>query len=385
MINLITRISVVGIATTTAALVILLSAFNGIETMIEKLYSEYDTDITVRVKKGKSFHENRLDFDEISEVEGVSSYSRVVEDVVILKHEKKWANAKMIGVETSFLQMTNMADHMVAGVSKLNQETTSVALIGASLLERLGAYIPNLENEFITCYAPKRDIRIRPGKSPFYSQVIPLSGSINFNREVNSESFIVPITLGKELLGYDDQITAVYINAKPEIDNEQLKNELKQIVGDDFTVKTNFEKNEIIYMTSKSERFIVAIILVFIFILAAFNLVASLTMLFFEKLGNIKTMKSIGASKTLIFRIFFFEGLLIAGKGVFFGLLFGYAICFVQQQYGLIAMPNSNGEAFPIAVSLMDGVIIFTIVSVLSAIFSYFPVKYLIQKNSQLG
>ena len=281
--------------------------------------------------------------------------------------------------------MTNMADHMVAGVSKLNQETTSVALIGASLLERLGAYIPNLENEFITCYAPKRDIRIRPGKSPFYSQVIPLSGSINFNREVNSESFIVPITLGIELLGYDDQITAVYINAKPEIDNEQLKNELKQIVGDDFTVKTNFEKNEIIYMTSKSERFIVAIILVFIFILAAFNLVASLTMLFFEKLGNIKTMKSIGASKTLIFRIFFFEGLLIAGKGVFFGLLFGYAICFVQQQYGLIAMPNSNGEAFPIAVSLMDGVIIFTIVSVLSAIFSYFPVKYLIQKNSQLG
>ena len=124
MINLITRISVVGISTTTAALVILLSAFNGIETMIEKLYSEYDTDITVRVKKGKSFHENRLDFDEISEVEGVSSYSRVVEDVVILKHEKKWANAKMIGVETSFLQMTNMADHMVAGVSKLNQETT---------------------------------------------------------------------------------------------------------------------------------------------------------------------------------------------------------------------------------------------------------------------
>ena len=100
MINLITRISVVGISTTTAALVILLSAFNGIETMIEKLYSEYDTDITVRVKKGKSFHENRLDFDEISEVEGVSSYSRVVEDVVILKHEKKWANAKMIGVET---------------------------------------------------------------------------------------------------------------------------------------------------------------------------------------------------------------------------------------------------------------------------------------------
>lgn len=269
--------------------------------MIEGLYSEYDTDITIRVIKGKSFNESRINLDEIRKIEGVENVTRAVEEVVILKHEKKWVNANLIGVDSSFLEITNMKDHMVFGTPDLYQDGQPRALIGASLLDKLDGFIPKqFSNESVICYVPKKNIKIRPGKSPFNMQIVEISGNVNFNREVNAESFIVPLELGKELLGFNNQISAIYIDAKEGVDNEDLKELIKTAVGSDFVVKTNFEKNELIYMTSKTERVIVLIILLFIFVLAAFNLVASLTMLFIEKLENVKTMISFGASRKFI-------------------------------------------------------------------------------------
>ena len=123
------------------------------------------------------------------------------------------------------------------------------------------------------------------------------------------------------------------------------------------------------------------IILLFIFVLAAFNLVASLTMLFVEKHEDIRTMSGYGANKSFLFQIFFYEGLLIAGKGILFGVLLGYLVCFLQIKFSLITMPNSGGEPFPMRISYIDGAMIIFLVSILSIILSYLPVKYLIRKN----
>lgn len=382
MINLITRISVVGIAAITAALIILLSAFNGIEKMIEELYSEYDTDITIRPEVGKTFNERQIDLKKLQAVEGVYNYSRAVEEVVILKHEKKWVNAKLIGIDSSFLDITNMSKHMIDGKAMLDRYGESYGVIGAGLLDKLDGYIPeNVGHETVICYVPKRKIKIGFGKNPFRTNTIRVSGRMNYNREVNSENFVVPIEFAKELMRYDDHISAIYIDVDPKFDNEDVRDEIKELIGSDFVVKTNFEKNELIYKTSRSEKLIVLFILLFIFILAAFNLVASLTMLFVEKLDNIETMQSFGANKKFIFNIFFFEGLLIAGKGILFGAIAGYLICFLQLKLSLLTMPNSAGEAFPIAISWVDGVLIISMVTILSVLFSYFPVKYLIYKN----
>ncbi len=383
MINWITRISVVGIAAITAALIILLSAFNGIEKMIEELYSEYDSDITIRAAETKTFNEIRIDYGALKKIEGVQAYSKVVEEVIILKHEKKWVNTKLVGVEDSFLEMCNMNNHLLPKSSAyLEEDGTRYGIIGASLLDKLGGYMPeNVGHESVVCYVPKRKIKVGLGKNPFTTKSVPVSGKMNFNREVNSENFIVPLDLAKELMGYNSQVSGVYLDVKDGYENEDLKTSIQNLVGDDFLVKTNFEKNELIYKTSKSEKLIVLFILVFIFILAAFNLVASLTMLFVEKLPNIETMQGFGANRQFIFKIFFFEGLLIAVKGILFGTLIGYAVCFIQLQFELLTMPNSGGEPFPISFSLMDGVLIISLVSILSVLFSYFPVKYLIFKN----
>lgn len=350
--------------------------------MIDRLYSEYDTDITIRPAEGKTFNEGRINYEELKNLDGVQQFCRAVEEVVILKHEKKWVSASMIGVDPEFLQMIHIGEHMVDGHPMLSAGQDRYALIGASLLDKLGGYIPStVGHESLVCYVPKRKLKISLGKNPFKTEVIKVSGRINYNREVNEQSFIVPLDLSQKLLEYENQISAIYISCKPDADRDDVKLLIQEKLGSDFVVKTNHEKNELVYKTSKSEKLIVLIILLFIFVLAAFNLVASLTMLFVEKLDNQKTMISFGAHRNLLFRIFFFEGLLIAGKGIVFGALLGYVICFVQIYFSLVTMPNSAGEPFPINVTLSDGALILGLVSILSVLFSYFPVKYLIRKN----
>lgn len=382
MINLITRISVIGIAVITASLVILLSAFNGIESMIEKLYSDFDSDITIRSSNGKTFPENQIDIREILKIEGVSKTTRAIEEVVVLKHEKKWVNANLVGVDSAFLEISKMKEHLVDGEPKLKHGSKEFGLIGASLLDKLGGYIPeNVGYEQVTVYAPKRDSKVRLGSNPFTTKMIELSGRMNFNREVNAENIVVSIENAKEILNYRDDITSIYVDVLPDHENEEVKAGLINLLGPGFDVKTNYEKNELIYKTSKSEKIIVLIILVFIFILAAFNLIASLTMLFVEKKDNIHTLISFGADQRSVFNIFFFEGLLISGKGIVIGLLLGYGVCLTQLKSSLLTMPNSGGEPFPIDLSLSDGLLIVCLVTLLSIFFSYLPVRFLLKRN----
>jgi lipoprotein-releasing system permease protein len=373
---------VVGIAVTTAALVILISAFNGIETMIEKLYSEFDADITVRASEGKTFDRNTLDLKLVRQVPGVASVSRAIEEIVVLKHEKKSVNARMIAIEPEFLAMSDMSQHIVDGFATLDENGESMALIGATLLDKLNGFIPQTAGyETVIAYFPKREAKVTATSNPFRTQVIKISGRINFNREVNAESFILPIALAQDMLDYGDDITALYVKAQPGTSVETIQSALQEKLGKRFKVSTHLEKNALIYQTSKSEKIIVIAILIFIFILAAFNLVASLTMLFIEKKDNIRTMESFGANENFIFRIFFYEGLLIASKGIVIGLLLGYGICFLQIYGHLLEMPNSGGEAFPIHLTWMDGVLVLCLVGVLSVLASYLPVSYLIFKN----
>jgi lipoprotein-releasing system permease protein len=381
VINSITLISVIGITLITAALVILLSAFNGIEQMIEKLYSDFDPDISISSASEKTFDESSIDLKEVLKIEGVTNVSRAVDEIVVIKHEQKWVNARMVGIDSSFLKISKMKDHLVDGEPMIKNSEGDFAIIGATLLDKLGGFIPErVGYETVQIYAPKRDAKVRLGSNPFKMQLLNVSARMNFNREVNAERIVVPLELARELLNYKSDLNSIYVDVNNAYDVESVKASLLNKLGDEFSVKTNYEKNELIYKTSRSEKMIVIVILVFIFILAAFNLIASLTMLFVEKKENLKTLTAMGADNSSIFRIFFFEGLLISGRGIFLGLLLGYAVCFFQLETGVLAMPNSGGEAFPIALSLKDGVLIFSLVSTLSFLFSYFPVRILMKK-----
>lgn len=382
IINWIVSISVVGITIITASLVILLSAFNGIEAMIEKLYSDFDPSITIRHKEAKTFVRNDLNLITLESQVGKLNYSWAIEETVVLKREKKWKNATVYGVDPSFIEMSNMSQHLI-GVNPEDMPRFSAksAFIGADLVIDLDAYVDPGNMDHLLIYAPRRNAKMRLGSNPFNTQMINVAGQINFNKETNKEAIVLPIDEVANLLEYGNEVSALYLKTKPG-NEEMIKDRLCKILNKNFwTIKTNKEKNDLIFKTSKTEKLIVLAILVFVFILAAFNLIASITMLFVEKFENVKTMIGFGANRKSIFKIFFFEGLLISGKGVFFGLLLGYLVCIIQYCWHPLLMPNSFGEPFPIRMSLIDGVVIIVLVGLLSVIFAYLPARYLIRKN----
>lgn len=384
MVHWITNVSVIGIAAITTALIILVGAFNGIESMVERLYSDFDPDIIVRSEKGKTFSEELIKMDALLTVPGVFRVHRAVEETVYLKHQKKGTNARMLGVDSLFLSDCNMSKHLVEGSAAFSINGRPAAIAGAGVLNAVDGYISTLDGtEEIQLYSPLRDASISRRKSPF--KVLPLAvvGSMNFNREVNNEYILMPLELAREQLNYDKDLTALFISLKPGFNPQQVQQAIKDKLGNGFSVKTAAEKNELIFKTSQSEKKIVIVILVFVFILAAFNLIASLTMLYIEKSDNIETFYRIGAKRSFVFSIFFTEGMLIAIKGIAYGVILGVGVCLVQWQWAVLEMPNSGGEAFPIAFTWNDGFLIAGLVMGLSAIMSFAPVYYMVYKRGK--
>lgn len=378
-INLITAISIVGIAVTTASLVILISAFNGIEQMIDRMYSEFDTDLSIQSSETKTFNASQIDLKKIQKVEGVQSISRTVDELVIIKNGERWVNARLIGVDSTFLGMAKINKHLINKEQLLDYK--SFVIPGAGLQEKLQIGI-DVENKYdpIVIYAPKRKIAIKPGQNPFFLERSEVTAIMNYNREVNSDIVLSSFDFAAQLLQYENEYSSIWIDLKDEVDSEQAKEKIQELVGNSFKVKTRIEKNELIYKTSQSEKIIVICILIFIFILSAFNLIASLTMLFVEKKKHITSLLSMGLTKQNIFTIFFIEGILISGIGLFLGLALGYLVCFAQLFGNLIVLPGTT-EAFPVNPTLFDGVLILFLVVSLTILFSYSTIHFLIKNN----
>jgi len=364
------------------------------EKMIQTIYSEFDTDISVTVTKGKTFNESQVKWAALSKIKGIKSYSRAVEEIVVLRHEKKWVSATLVGVENNFLDAIEITKknengeftHLIMGegIIQDSQNGQGLGLIGAGLMQNLNLFIGNTnERESILVYAPKRNVKIRPGKTPFHNDRIFVAGSINYNREVNDEKVIWPLKNVRDLLRYDNELSHIHIDVdhKSGFSNDEVKRQISAVLGPNFKVKTNYEKNELIYQTSKSERLVVIVIMIFIFILASFNLIASLTMLVFEKKENMNTLKIMGFSDKNIFWIFLYEGLLISGFGMLIGLILGYIVCFIQNTFQLIVIREQPFTPFPISFSWGDFFLILFSLATLSFLFSYFPVRVLIRNS----
>jgi lipoprotein-releasing system permease protein len=372
---------VIGILISTASLVILLSAFNGIEYMVKQLYSDFDASITIRFAKGKTFDKDTFPYEKLKLPE-IAEYSQSIEEIVILKHEQKWSNAYLYGVEPSFLKMSKMKTHLVDGEAILQNDKFPLTLVGAGLMEKLQAYVHDERDdyEYLEVYFPLREAKMKMGSNPFNNEHVRVSAAYNFNRDVNMETLVVPLDFAQEKLMYDTDISSIYVHIPIEKNIVKIQDKLKKELGKDWIVKTQFEKNELIYKTSKTEKMIVVVILVFVFIISAFNLMTAIIMSMLEKKKDILTMYSFGATKSTIFNVFFYNGMMVAMKGITLGLILGYAICAAQLYFGLVRIPNINNDVFPIKIYFMDGLMIVSIVLGLSLLATFVPVKYLLSR-----
>lgn len=343
-VSVISWIAVLGMLVSAAAMVILLSAFNGIEGMIEGLYTEFDQEIIVRPRESKKINPDSLKqlvyFSE--HLQGVERTSLFIQERIILRKKKKWANAELWAVEPSFNEMAKVhtREHLING-NPMNNENQS--LIGVGLANKLGLRSMELTPESAILYIPRQDRKIRIGKSPFFQQNIAVVGAIDYNKEVNDQVLLVSLSFAK---GYfNDEVSGLLIQTNTN-NRSAINTTLNNKFGKLFTIKTNLEKNELIFKTSKSEKLIVVIILVFVFILSLFNLSASLTMTFLEKKAQLSTMYSLGLSAVDIKRVFIVLGLIIVGFGVLMGLGLGSLLVFLHEQLHLITIPGTL-NAFP--------------------------------------
>jgi lipoprotein-releasing system permease protein len=383
IIHLITRVSVVGIAISVAALIVLLSAFNGIEQMVVQMYSKFDPSLSIRFKTSKSFPEQIIPIDRLAQIQGVNQITRAVEEVVILQRGKdKTAHGILLGVDDNFIDVIDLKEHLIDGTPSLySTEEKPQAIFGIQLLNRLDAYISNnpVNKDFVTFHVPLREGKLRPGKSPFSSSRVLVGGAMNYNREVNTSYMLLPLKKAQEMLQYQEELTVLFIDVSPQYNLKAVQKEVEGVLGEQFEVKTNLQKNELIFKTSQSEKLIVIFILVFIFLLSAINLIAAVIMLFVAKRQDIKTLDAMGLPRNKMARIFFYQGLFINAQGLLIGLFLGYLVVFVQLKFGLLQMPGAPNDFFPVEPTLNDGFLIVGLITILGFLISYFPPKLLVK------
>lgn len=381
-INIISAISVFGIAISTAALVIVLSAFNGIEQIVIEINSAFEQDVRIESNQTKTFSREYVP-QSIYQIEGLKYSTEVIEEIIIIKNEDRFVIGQIKGVEPQFMEMSEMADHLQDGHPIIEDEVGPLGLIGEIALMNLGGYADPTFGEYdeFSLYVPNKNQKIKSASiDGFTTSKIPICGTFRFNKRVDERVLIVPISYAEDVLNYNNELSAIEMCFEPGTDLESKKNELKKLLGDGFKVRTHFEQNQLIYQTSQFEKWLIILFLGFIFFMVSFTLVSSITMLVLEKKDNLQTVRALGASKTQIANIFFYEGMLINFSGLLLGLGLGYGICILQQQFGFLMLDEELNEKFPVFFELNDLLLILSITLILGTLVAYLPSRFLIKR-----
>ncbi len=388
VVNVISAISVCGIAVATAAIVCVLSIFNGFGGIVEGTFNAFDPDLKITVKEGKVFDYHTPEFEKALQINGIQIISESLEENALFMFGESQAPVLMKGVSEEFKLMTDMEKLLLEGSFNLREDVVDYTTLGSGLAMTLGAR-PGFINP-IEIYAPKRDVRVNLANpaAAFTRAYIQIGGVFSLNSpEYDEQMAIVPIQLARDLFGYENQVTSLDIKLEPNVSVNRVKREIERILGDNFLVEDRYQQQKESYRMMQIEKWVTFLIMVFVLLIAVFNLVGSLSMLIVEKRDDIKSLQNMGASEQLISRIFLYEGWLISFIGIISGIITGLALCLLQQYFGLLQLSDTPGayiiDAYPVIVKMTDVVIAFAVVSLISLLTVLYPVNNLRKKLQQ--
>ncbi len=384
-INVISAISVCGIAIATMAMVVVLSVFNGFGGIVEGMFSAFDPDLKITVREGKVFDYDNPLFEEALQVEGIQMISESLEENALFSFDGQQVPVLMKGVSDEFNNMTEMEKLMVDGTFKLREDVVDYTTLGAGLAVSLGAR-PGFINP-IEIYAPKRDVRVNLANpaAAFTTGYVQIGGVFSLNTPKYDENMaIMPISKVRELLNYTSEVTSLEVKLTPGASLKKVKRQIKNILGEDFLVEDRYEQQRESYRMLQVEKWVTFLILAFILLIAVFNVVGSLSMLIVEKREDINSLRNMGASNNLISRIFLNEGWLITFSGIIAGIATGLVLCLLQQHFGFIRLSDIPGayiiDAYPVIVKFIDIIVIFAVVSIIGLVTVLYPVNNLRKK-----
>lgn len=390
-INVITLISIVVVAVVTAAMVVVLSTLNGISDLVDKLYSPFDQDVTIAAAVGKTFKRESLALDRIKAIPGVAQASWTIEENVLLRSGDQQAVATLKGVEPQYLDMAALPQSMYEGEARLGGSNGPVVILGAALKDQLGVMRDDGVMRPLTISAPVRGRKLLRYKDQAFEQEhVAVAGAFSINMEFDQQYAIGPLGLADSLLHYDGEVTALELKAAAGTDIEALARTVAGTVGSNYTVRSRYAKNALMYRTNATEKWFTFAVLAFIVLIGAFNIIASLTLMMIEKKNDMRTLTGMGATTAFVRRVFFTEGLLIVGVGTLAGLLLGLLICGIQISTGIVALANSVVDSYPVKVMPMDILLIFCSVLVIGTLATAVSLRglgqrYLMERQARIG
>ena len=377
VINVISAISVVGMAIGTAALTIILSIYNGFDSLVRDMMGNLEPDILITPSKGKVFVPEGECYDWIYAQESVASMCTVLQEQVFISYDGHQGVAIAKGMDAVAQEESPIRENIRDGKFEFRHGDIPEGVVGVGLAYKMGINPRFLAP--IQLYYPSRTRKLSPSSpssSIEYINIWP-SGLFSINSEIDNSYILLDIDKMRELLEYSgEEVSAVEIRMKEGCEARELKRVMDGIserLGEDFTVSDRFRQNESLYKMMKYEKASIYLILIFVILIIGLNIHASLSMLIIEKREDISTLRAMGAGEKLIRRIFVLEGWFISLLGLAIGLLMGLAFCLLQQRFGLISMPgNFVIQAYPVVLKGSDLLITALSVAILGYLIAAF-------------
>lgn len=384
-INVISGVSVCGVALATLALICTLSVFNGFQDLVATLFTAFDPQLKIVATTGKVFDAQDPRIQNIRQMPEVAVFSESLEDNAMVQYKGRQIMVTLKGIQDNFNELTAIDSILFGrGNMVLADEVVDYVIPGAELVSVLGTGVRFVDP--LEVYAPKRGAKINVANptTSFESGLLYSSGLVfAVNQQKYDASYmLVSLEFARELFQYDTEVSSIELKLKDEADTDQVKRTLQQQLGEGFQVLDRYEQQSDTFRIMEVEKLISYIFLTFILLIACFNVIGSLSMLIIDKRADVVTLRNLGADNQLISRIFLFEGCLISLFGALIGIVLGLTLCLVQQEFGLISLGGTGEgsfiiDAYPVSVHLQDVLLVFITVWVVGFLSVWYPVRYL--------
>ena len=388
-INVISAVSVCGVALATLALVCTLSVFNGFQDLVATMFTAFDPELKITAVSGKVFDGQDERIQSLRQLSEIEVFSESLEDNAMVQYKGRQAMVTVKGVEDNFDRLTPI-DSILYGRGELvlHDEVVDYAIPGIELVSVLGTGIRFLDP--LEVFAPKRGSRINVASpaSSFNSDYLHSSGLVfAVNQQKYDASYILTsLAFARNLFQYDTEVSSVDLKLKEGSNIYKVQEDISQLLGGDFRVQNRYEQQADTFRIMEVEKLISYLFLSFILLIACFNVIGSLSMLIIDKRADVVTLRNLGANDETIKRIFLFEGCLISFMGALVGVVLGVALCLVQQEFGLISLGSGDSagafviDAYPVSVHIGDVVLVLCTVLLVGYLSVLYPVRYLSRK-----
>jgi lipoprotein-releasing system permease protein len=357
IINLITGIAVFGLAMGTAALILVLSVFNGFEDLITSLYSNFNPDIKITPLRGKTFAMDEAALKKLRGLDGVAAISQTLEEVAFFEYDNKQDFGMLKGVDDQFATVTGIDSTVKEGQYQLRNRNVEMAVLGLGMRNKLSVNVENFITPLIV-YLPKRK-QTGPFETQFRKGIAYPAGTFVIPQEFDQQYVLSSLEFARELLALPDGLSSLEVHLRAGANNPQVVAQIQQIVGKDLVVKNRYAQEEAFMKLMQLEKWMSFAIVSLMLLLVAFNLIGALWMIVLEKKKDIAILKSMGALDKTVQNIFLNEGLLLSCIGVISGIVIALSIYFIQKNFGIVSIPGAFIiDSYPISIRIFDFMVV---------------------------